>query len=215
MKNNTLRILCIGNTEDQEIEVTCEEFESDNTLICPKCSRELRHYGVDYDRSGNALHCENCSNIVMEPSVGFICTDCEAHTPGETIKTINWNHYTLTPSGQSALMYGRIPKKTFSEIFSNLRGVYTRHDFLVVSFFIRENAVRYKRELSSFKIDISNMDKVRKETSNLELNLILAMVAEVISQILRTTDAVTIVGDSLFTIMNEIPPSNANILLIE
>lgn len=191
---------------------TSEEFETENKLVCPKCTHELRHYGVDYDRSGNALHCEDCKDTVMDPSIGFICTDCGEHTPGETIKTVTWYDYNLTPSGQDALLNGKIPKRAFSEIFSNLKGVYNRHDFLAISLYIRESAIRYERDLTAFSISIVNMDEMRQSMSSREINLILSMLAEVISQFLRATDAVTVIDNVLFTVMNETSNDKTNML---
>jgi hypothetical protein len=35
-------------------------FVKDRALVCPKCRRELRHYGVDYDKPGSVLVCRTC-----------------------------------------------------------------------------------------------------------------------------------------------------------
>ena len=188
-----------------------EEFEADNKLICPKCNHELRHYGVDYDRSGNVLQCEECSEITTEPAIGFVCTDCGEHSSGDTITVRNWNHYSLTPSGQNTLITGKLPKRVFSSVFKHLKGVYNKHDFIALSLFSREGSIRYKRNLSAFKVDIVGLQKMRNEMGNQELNRTLAMLAEVVSEVVRTTDAVTIEEDELFILMPETSSDAARI----
>ncbi len=180
-----------------------DEFEEENKLICPKCNHELRHYGVDYDRSGNVLQCEECKEIMTEPNIGFVCADCGTHSTGDAIKVRNWSNYSLTPSGQNALITGSLPKRAFASVFEHLKGVYTKHDFIAIALFSRETAIRYKRKLSAFRIEIVNLQKMRNEMGNQELNRTLAMLAEVISEVVRTTDAVTILEDALYLLMSE------------
>jgi CheY-like chemotaxis protein len=60
-----------------------EEFRSGTHLVCPKCRQNLRHYGGDYDKPGNVLHCGQCGSWSSDPAVGFSCLDCQAHTDGD------------------------------------------------------------------------------------------------------------------------------------
>ncbi len=63
------------------------DFRQDDDLICPKCRRELSHFGNDYDRHGQMVVCNSCRTATSEPAVGFVCTDCGQKTDGDAIKT--------------------------------------------------------------------------------------------------------------------------------
>ncbi len=72
-------------------------------LICPKCARELRHYGTDYERSGTVQECHDCRHAGSDPSVGFVCMDCSAHFDGEAVRCVDFHHYDLTDAGIALL----------------------------------------------------------------------------------------------------------------
>jgi len=79
------------------------EFVADHRLICPKCRRELRHYGSDYDKPGRVSCCEDCGDVNSDPSVGFICFDCGSHTDGDAIESRNIYSFQLTSAARAML----------------------------------------------------------------------------------------------------------------
>jgi CheY-like chemotaxis protein len=62
------------------------EFKLGADLVCPKCRQHLRHYGSDYDKPGHMLVCQACGARNSEPSIGFSCLDCGAHTDGDAAR---------------------------------------------------------------------------------------------------------------------------------
>jgi hypothetical protein len=85
-------------------------FESDNAFICPKCRKELRHYGVDYDKPGKVMYCKCCGDTMSEPEVEFLCLDCCRSTPGDHAGYRDWYEYDLLPEGISAVKSGRLQR---------------------------------------------------------------------------------------------------------
>jgi len=83
-----------------------DEFRQGVALICPKCRRQLRNYGKDYDRPGSAYICNTCDNTSSELEVGFICLDCNARMDGEAAERVDLYSYSLTDAG-IALLEGR------------------------------------------------------------------------------------------------------------
>jgi CheY-like chemotaxis protein len=77
------------------------EFRRGDELICPKCHHELSHFGYDYDRPGNMIVCGSCGHAASEPSVGFVCLDCGAHTDSDVSATRDVFSYQLTDQGVS------------------------------------------------------------------------------------------------------------------
>ena len=82
------------------------EFRRGNDLICPKCRRELLHFGFDYDRPGTMIVCQACGHAASEPVVGFVCLDCGAHADSENCPTRDVYAYRITDQGTGFAEYG-------------------------------------------------------------------------------------------------------------
>ncbi|MBD8893654.1 response regulator [Roseibium litorale] len=76
-----------------------EDFRQGSDLVCPKCSRELRHFGVDYDKPGIIIRCQACGSSSSDTAVGFQCMDCGYHTDGEVAETTDVFGYALSEKG--------------------------------------------------------------------------------------------------------------------
>jgi hypothetical protein len=74
-------------------------FVDGRLLVCPKCRRELRHFGVDYGKPGIAIVCRGCGAVEDEPVANFTCLDCTAVTPSADSTATDWYHYTLRMKG--------------------------------------------------------------------------------------------------------------------
>ncbi len=85
------------------------DFRQDTALICPKCSRQLRNYGKDYDRPGHVHRCNNCAALTSEPEVGFICLDCNAKIDADSAKRIDLFSYSITDAGADFLQTSDVP----------------------------------------------------------------------------------------------------------
>ena len=84
-------------------------FETADGYVCPKCRKQLRHYGVDYDKPGSVVSCADCQATLSEPEVGFTCVDCSVYTSGDQAGHCDWYHYDLLPDGVAALRSGELP----------------------------------------------------------------------------------------------------------
>ncbi|WP_321505483.1 response regulator [Breoghania sp.] len=84
------------------------DFQQGSDLVCPKCARELRHFGVDYDKPGTVISCRHCGATSSDAVVGFKCLDCATHTDGEAIRTHNVYAFELTEKGRALAEEGFI-----------------------------------------------------------------------------------------------------------
>jgi CheY-like chemotaxis protein len=82
------------------------DFRHGDTLTCPKCRQELLHFSVDYDKPGTLLVCGQCGHAESEPTVGFLCMDCNAHCATDRAATIDIYSYKLTQEGIAFLKMG-------------------------------------------------------------------------------------------------------------
>lgn len=78
------------------------DFEApDGRLICPKCERELRHYGSDHERAGEAIQCLACGHVGEAAAVGFVCMDCTFHFDAATAQShVVYSYQVTDAAGQ-------------------------------------------------------------------------------------------------------------------
>jgi hypothetical protein len=72
------------------------DFRRGNALICPKCSKQLRNYGKDYDKPGSVQICGECRHTTSEPAIGFVCQDCGVSIDGQKVTTVDLYSYALS-----------------------------------------------------------------------------------------------------------------------
>ncbi len=73
-----------------------EQYRQGSMLICPKCRKQLRHYGKDYDKPADVQVCGACGNATTEPVAAFICQDCTSKIDGEFVETVDIHAYSLS-----------------------------------------------------------------------------------------------------------------------
>ncbi|MFQ5348271.1 MAG: hypothetical protein ACE5ED_10575 [Rhodothalassiaceae bacterium] len=183
-----------------------EDFEqADGELVCPKCRRTLRHYGVDYDRPTEISRCEDCGHVNDEPVVGFVCMDCGKRTEAEQADKRIWYHYALTPKGVAALKAGALPARSLGAALARIMGTYSLRDFRLLADYLQAVAERYKRPLCGGVLEVANYDELEQRLGGRRLNQLFTLLAEIISQTLRTSDAVALSGRSVLILFAETP----------
>lgn len=73
-------------------------------LTCPKCERELKHIGVDYDKPSAILTCNRCDHIFQDPVVKAKCNICETDSNVENLVKLKLKSYQLTNLGRNAAL---------------------------------------------------------------------------------------------------------------
>jgi CheY-like chemotaxis protein len=56
-----------------------DDFQGDipEQLRCPKCNKELRHIGLDYEKPTRTFVCADCRFVFNEPDIQFNCFNCK------------------------------------------------------------------------------------------------------------------------------------------
>lgn len=83
------------------------EFIGSGRPICPKCNDQLRHIGVEYNRPGRILACQECGNWASEPELRAWCVDCNAYHQPEDLRTIRVHRYGLSRTAVDVARSGR------------------------------------------------------------------------------------------------------------
>lgn len=139
------------------------DFAQGDDLVCPKCRRELHHFGRDYDRPGNLTRCGACGESNLDPEVAFVCARCETRTVAEAMPYHDIENAELTDTGRAYLRSGR-------QFLGSGRSALRFGDFpleLVVA--LNKAAARYNEDSSPFalvSISYEGMEQVR-ETAGL------------------------------------------------
>ncbi|MES2565975.1 MAG: hypothetical protein V4565_03860 [Bacteroidota bacterium] len=78
----------------------------DTVLNCPKCSKNLRHIGVDYDKPSVINHCQNCNDVFQDYLVKAKCIQCKTDTDVQFLISKDINLYKLTKKGRNSAVGG-------------------------------------------------------------------------------------------------------------
>lgn len=83
------------------------DFEGDgdrDSMECPKCSRYLKHIGVDYDKPSVMYNCMNCDHSFQDPQVKAKCNNCGSDTRVEHLTKSTLKAYRMTELGEDVAM---------------------------------------------------------------------------------------------------------------
>ena len=75
------------------------DYLFDDELRCPKCKRQLRHIGIDYDRPSKVQTCNECGAVQLHSEMKVICSKCGHHMQPLDLKPYDIYEYTFTPHG--------------------------------------------------------------------------------------------------------------------
>lgn len=181
-------------------------FQDGQAMVCPKCNRVLRHYGVDYDAPGLIQICRECNEINQEADVAFVCADCGCTTSGEDVKTQDWYHYSLTPEGELSVLEGRLPSLGLESFASGMTGHRAPHDLAMMIDFATRVHKRYERPFAvilikfSFSDEPHALDQLRAET----------LLWDIIRGMLRDTDFIAALEHQLVLLLPETSADSAS-----
>lgn len=82
------------------------DFEKNDKLICPKCDKELRHIGIDYDKPSEVNQCNDCGHQSQESTMKALCVDCGTENDLQYLQTRSISQYQMTAFGQDLAIGG-------------------------------------------------------------------------------------------------------------
>ena len=167
-------------------------FQTGDGYHCPKCERQLRHYGVDYDKPGTAFECQACREVMSEPDACFVCTDCGSNQPSDGTARLSWCHYEITADGVAAVRTGQLPRND-AETTDGKRQ--TWRDFRVLSRHALALAAQHSRPIAGLHMTI---DKGLHETLGpARFNEMILFAQEIATQCLRPGDIAAASSDGI------------------
>ncbi len=96
--------------------------EIDDTINCPKCNKDLKHIGVDYDKPSSLHTCKSCNNKFQDYDVKAKCLSCEFDNEVDSLIEKELKQFKITNKGESAILYGYIAmQKEIEEIIGTVK----------------------------------------------------------------------------------------------
>jgi hypothetical protein len=188
-------------------QATQSAFEHPDGYVCPKCHRQLRHYGVDYDKPGVVTACQACGETMAEPDVGLICAGCGGYTSSENAAQRDWYHYDLVADGLAAVRIGQLPHADLT----NPRSEYSLRDFRLILAKLLSVARRYERPLTALRLTL-DPDLLRNLGRKNALD-VCQFVREVVVQCIRESDMVASLPTGIVVCFNETSSACVNAAL--
>jgi GGDEF domain-containing protein len=190
------------------------KFIAKRMLMCPKCRRELRHYGVDYGKPGNVSICQACGAANAEPKPLFACLDCGAETPTAEATETDWYHYDVTEEGLRALHLGRMPRFDFRSLLEGRTRAFSRREFQLLATEGMRIARRYHRPFTVARISLQDVNALRGIKGSADVDAAFRLAIDVIVETLRDSDFVAADGaTSILLGFPETAASDANIVV--
>lgn len=175
------------------------DFRQGDQLVCPKCTRRLRHIGVDYDKPSIVYSCNQCSHAFQDPKVDTTCYHCERSTEPEHQVHRVIKHYSVSAIGKNTAMYGL--DTLFSSLLEselNLQGYDTFGAFFRVE---RARIARYHKSASSLlMMSLADLDQVYLE-AGARAKEIFGELGQLFRAVLRDSDVLTARTESVFVIL--------------
>ncbi|MFQ5676324.1 MAG: hypothetical protein ACE5G1_10540 [bacterium] len=171
------------------------EFRDDLNLRCPKCSRELRHIGVDYDKPSAVLWCNDCNHNFSDPLLSYYCLACANSFPPENTLIKRISEYELSQDGAHAAEEGRLPGSGLLNILKKELGLYKREVFMEMLRLELARCRRYKYNSTLSRFNLKSADKTLSQDGVSLSRKFKNDFAAVINQTFRNTDLFTDVND--------------------
>ncbi|MBI5441570.1 MAG: hypothetical protein HY900_10225 [Deltaproteobacteria bacterium] len=176
-------------------------FRRGGDLVCPKCSRLLRHVGVDYDRPNQVAVCEPCGALNTDPEVECLCFSCRKLFTPEFSKKQDIRSYSLTLDGAAAAEKGALPARSLAELLREAFRTVTRQTFEDLLRVAASLRARHGRTYQVVRIAVENCEELAREAGSADCMATLRAFVELLKGILRETDVILTEGEAVFRVL--------------
>lgn len=175
------------------------DFKTNGGLSCPKCERELRHIGVDYDKPSVVYRCNACSRRFQTPSVISTCFHCARSAEPEQQVLRQVKAYATTAIGDNAALYGM--EHLFMRVLNTQLELWPYEAMKQFVQIEQARISRYKVSASSLAVvhfgNLSDLYvKVGKRAGE-----IFGELSQVFKSVLRKSDVIACQSESVFVLV--------------
>lgn len=175
-----------------------EDFMEGNILRCPKCRKELKGLGVDFDRPTIIYKCNNCGFVSQDTHVKAICFHCEKESEPEDLILRTIKNYELTALGENIAIYGM--ESLFFTALKERVNILQYETFLAILKLEIERCKRYRIKSSLIAFQIKNINDLYERLGKRATEL-LKEISIIIQTITRKSDVISMLNESLILIL--------------
>lgn len=77
-----------------------KDFKVEDGLECPKCDKQLRHIGIDYDKPSTIYSCNTCNHEFQNTGMKALCIDCSTEHQLDELLEKTIGSYSITQKGE-------------------------------------------------------------------------------------------------------------------
>ncbi|WP_340066561.1 hypothetical protein [Ascidiimonas aurantiaca] len=81
-----------------------KDFKTQEGLECPKCDKQLRHIGIDYDKPSTIYSCNSCNHEFQNSDMKALCIDCETEHQLDELLEKTIGNYSITKKGEDFIL---------------------------------------------------------------------------------------------------------------
>jgi len=171
------------------------EYQRGVKLICPKCSNELRHIGVDYDKPSEVLWCNDCDHNFAEPRLSCFCLVCAHKFSPEDADIRSIYTYSLAEAGLQAAEEGVLPGSGLLSILKKELGFYKNEVFSEYLRIEVARCLRYRFHSTLARFNLSAAHDALEDQLARKTRKFRKEFAEVLIQTYRKSDIFTDLRD--------------------
>jgi GGDEF domain-containing protein len=175
-------------------------YQQEGQLVCPKCSRVLRHIGLDYDKPAMKFRCNACDYIFADPRVEVECMHCQTCAePAETDERVI-HGYRLTAYAEEVAKSGSVNAIDLGALLRSQDGLHSRQLFL---YELRREIVRWQRYKTACSLVLVRLNELEHLQQDLgeELPRYVQLLFAGISSQLRTLDMTCVWDNNLLAVL--------------
>lgn len=155
---------------------------------CPKCRKELRHFGLDYDKPGQVHICSECGHRAQEARALGRCLACNHRFPAEDSPRLRILDYVLTPEGAHALFSGMAQTDPIGSILGERLPLLSLPLFSILAHKMHAIEQRHKLHTLALVIDLTGVRNLPQGAGR-EIQFFVRFGSELAS-LVRSTDVV-------------------------
>lgn len=155
---------------------------------CPKCRKELRHFGLDYDKPGQIHICSECSHRAQEARALGRCLACNHRFAAEDSPRLRILAYVLTPEGAHALFSGMSQTDPIGSILGERLPLLSLPLFSILAHKMQAIEQRHKLHTLALVIDLTGIRNLPQGAGR-EIQFFVRFGSELAS-LVRSTDVV-------------------------
>jgi len=181
--------------------------KTNNTqLTCPKCSSNLKHIGIDYDKPSVVHSCNNCYHEFQDLSVKAKCMSCGHENDVEHLISKEIKHFYITKKGELSVVSGF--EDNIKE-YDLIEGTVDEKVFTSICNLELERNKINKNESSYALLSLQNSFELLNEISSDEKQLVVLQCIQFIKKELRIIDTIYVENISnIHILISEINTDN-------